>query len=390
MNYRLQKFHPLFLLSILFWVVSFYLFQKYGVKIVNDSRRYLDYAEIFRGGFYFEQHNFWYFGYVLFIYSCSLISSSLSLLIFAQYLFSFISLIFLYKTSELLFENKIASITTALLYILFLDILQWNSYILAESFFTSLTCLSLYYLALIRKGKRHLLIHAFGILSLAMTFLAKPTGLVFLIAFLAIIISHYFKRITLKYLKWSIGIAIIASILMLADLMLTTFQIIENYQLGEIIYAVRTVHSIPNLDGLVVIPMAELTLPKPHASKIWMIMQFIIHNPLYWFELFFKKVFYFLIHIRPYWSNTHNIISIAFLVPCYVFFLKYVCRKSANKQIVLFSTIYILMHAVSIGLTSVDWDGRFLIPVLPVVFLLVGQEFTLTIKKASDSSEAYL
>ena len=75
-----SKYH-LLILSLLFWVIASLIFVKFGVKNVNDSHRYLEYATNLKNGFYIDRHNIWYIGYVIFIYLVRLISGSSSELI---------------------------------------------------------------------------------------------------------------------------------------------------------------------------------------------------------------------------------------------------------------------------------------------------------------------
>jgi len=54
----------------LLWVTFAYLamasvlYYKYGIKVVYDSPRYLNYAQNLHQGFYVDSLNFWYFTYV--------------------------------------------------------------------------------------------------------------------------------------------------------------------------------------------------------------------------------------------------------------------------------------------------------------------------------------
>lgn len=340
---------------------------------MNDSHRYLEYAQNLHGGFYFEPHNFWYFGYVLFVYANSLFSDASGLLIASQHLLSFFSVIALYRTSTLLFSEKMPAILTCLLYILFIDIPSWNSYILAESFYVSMTCMSLYVIALFYRGRRGWKFYTIGSLTLLLTLLAKPTGIVLLVAIASILFRHVISKIPSRAARYAFIFALSSSILLLGNKMLSTYQVIENYQLGEIIYAVTTIPELPSLEQLVVTPSQSLVLPSPSDPKILQICQFVVQNPMHWFELFFKKVFYFLSHTRPFWSLSHNLVSILVLVPTYFFFVFVIMKKMVPNDVGLFCIVYLTMHTLSIGLTSVDWDGRFLIPVLPVLFLLAGK-----------------
>jgi hypothetical protein len=67
-----------------------------------------------------------------------------------------------------------------------------------------------------------------------------------------------------------------------------------------------------------------------------------------------------------------------FLTPSYYLFARGIAYKWRKELLpFIFSVTYILFHTLSIGLTTNDWDGRFLIPILPVIFLFSGKGLTL-------------
>jgi len=71
---NLSKVQSLLFLSLLYLLVSLYLFNKYGIRIMNDSPRYLNYAaDLNTKGIYFDPLNFWYISYVFFVYISQMI-----------------------------------------------------------------------------------------------------------------------------------------------------------------------------------------------------------------------------------------------------------------------------------------------------------------------------
>ena len=64
-------------LTVLYLLVSLYLYSKYGVKTLSDAPRYLNYADnLSQRGIYFDPLNFWYISYVFFVYFSQLIDDS--------------------------------------------------------------------------------------------------------------------------------------------------------------------------------------------------------------------------------------------------------------------------------------------------------------------------
>lgn len=132
-------------LLLVYIIVSTVCSYSYGIKFVNDSPRYLNYALNLRQGFYIEPHNFWYFGYVLFIYVIKLFNQTYFAIIISQYVLGYLAVIAIYETGLILFNNRIRALLPALLYIGFFEIPAWNSYILSEPFYISFTCFSIYF-----------------------------------------------------------------------------------------------------------------------------------------------------------------------------------------------------------------------------------------------------
>lgn len=373
---RKYIFNPLVLLSILYIIVSMLLFKENGVKNVNDSHRYLEYANNLKNGFYFDQHNFWYLGYAIFIFIVQQIYNSELAIVIAQNLLGWIAVICIYKTTILIFNNHKSAIITSLFYILFIEILSWNSYILCESVYCSFICISFYLLAKIYHGNRNIGTIILTVLITTLTILTKPTGVALLGAILLFVLFKAKIYPNNRALRYSLILFSSAALILLVNKMLTTYLVIENYQLGEIVYGISTIAGKPEYDLLILSVPKNIFVPSHEAQPLIKILSFIIHNPIYWTKLFVSKIFYLLLHIRPYWSLQHNIFSLVILLPLYFYTFRGIIKKSYKKEILLFFITYVIIHILSIGFTSVDWDGRFLMPILPAIFILASAEMT--------------
>jgi hypothetical protein len=341
-------------------LVNLVLFYKTGVKIVADTERYIEYANGLRSGFYFDSHNFWYIGYVSYLLLIFKISGSVGAVVVGQYLFSVLAVIALYRAAFLLGNSTASALATCLLFIGFTDILMWNSYVLTESLYTSFICFSIYCLVVIYNTKARRTFVALGVFVILFTILMKPTGLALLVAIVTVLLVRT-KSIAL------ISVSLILLVI-LVNRMLTTFVLVENYRAGEIIYAASE---------MVVEKPADLTNPSSSYPLLRVVL-FIVQNPVYWTKLFVLKVYYLLFHTRPFWSIFHNLFSLIVLIPSYILFFKGI--KNADRDIVVFTSSFLLIHILSVGFTADDWDGRFLIPMLPVIFIFTGHGFNSLIK----------
>ena len=366
-----QKVH-LLILFIVYAAFSFFTHAQYGIKVVNDSARYLEYASNLESGFYFDPHNFWYIGYPLYILMINQIGGELSMIIAGQYLLGLAAVGALYLASLKLWNRSASAFFSAIMFVAFIDIVQWNAYILTESVYTSFICFSLLLLLHLLKEKRAPALYLACLAIVMFTSLVKPTGFALMAAPVIVFLFEVTAQLKSRLWKVVFRTCIVLLLLILVNRMLETFRIIENYQKGEIVYAITTLPPSSEYQMLTVAPPDPLYTPETTLPPLVQIFLFIVNHPLYWAKLFCAKVFLLFSHVRPYWSFTHNVFSIGFLLPAYVLFVRAV-RSVKKNPVARFAWVYLALHALSVGITSVDWDARFLIPMLPVIFLFAGQ-----------------
>lgn len=78
-----------------------------------------------------------------------------------------------------------------------------------------------------------------------------------------------------------------------------------------------------------------------------------------------------LAHVRPFYSTRHNVLIVVVLAPLYLLALvgAAVVRKTPLARLLLTVTA---AHLLVVALTFADWDGRFLLYVLPLLGALAG------------------
>lgn len=378
-----------FILSALFLLTNLVLYQKLGVKIANDSFRYLEYSdEILRTGLFYKKHDFWYLSYVIFITLSKLISREYWFIILLQTLLSGLSVVALYKSSILIFRKESVAFITSIFHILFLEIGSWNFYVLTESFYVSMACFNIYWVtkSYLNPTKKNIMLCA--VISLV-TFFAKPTGISFLIAIIMLIVIYHKEKVL--ELKSSIVTGIlIASIFVLyigLNMMLQTFILIENYTKGEIVYGITSLPNNPHLRSLTIeTSNIELHIPSKNHPPILRVSLFFIQNPLFMAKLTISKLIYFLAHVKPYFSFLHNIFIVLFLYPVYYFSILSFKRKNIHSPLMAYFITIIAINCIIVSLTSEDWDGRFIMPILPVFFLLAAPEITSLLSKLTKAA----
>ena len=371
-----SRAYSLALISLLYSALSIYLFHKHGIKVVNDSPRYLEYARVLKSGFYFDPLNFWYFTYVILIYFFQLFSDSLLPIITCQYLIGYLAVIALYRAAEILTENKLVATICCLFFIFYPDNLFWHSYILTESIYSSFLCFSLFALIsyLHQKSNKKLVALIF---TFATCFFCKPTSPALIIAVTAPLVINFLSNKSLRVLK-IIGVLIaFTATILLANKMISMHHVMLIYEKGDIIFAM---HEFPNHvfhDLLTIESTQNIHIPNHKSALLLNMVDFIIMNPIYWLKLFCGKLFMYLTHIRPYWSWAHNIWVALLIWPCYYFCLLTLKRKLISRSLVITTLTYILIHCLIVSNTWADWDARFFVPLYPILALLgaIGLNF---------------
>ncbi|WP_194778622.1 hypothetical protein [Pararhodonellum marinum] len=361
------------ILTGLFLLVNGLWFLKMGVMTDDDTWGYMLYAEEIReNGLFYKPHLFWYIGYVLFILGANSILPGLGGIVFFQYVFAYAALIALYFASINLYLNPKAALLTCIWFLGFMMISFWNLFLYAESLMISLYCISFFFLSLAYRGKFNALHWILGTIILIWAILVKPTGVALLAGLMAVAIAFAWKRISALGWKLAFSIALIMGFLVLLNQMLGTFGIVEAYQNGEVVFNIHKMSHMDYAAFLMVSVPESLTLPTEEWSPLGKIVYLWIFNPLYSLQLFGTKLFYYLMYVRPYYSWVHNILALCALIPMYFAFVQAIRGNSLGWYFKVFSLTLIGCSALSVALLSDNWNSRFLMPVLPLVFLVGG------------------
>lgn len=132
-----------------------------------------------------------------------------------------------------------------------------------------------------------------------------------------------------------------------------------SYAKAEIIY--------PNI-SLGMEPPRNLTIPSEEHPPLWRLMLFGFYNFLYFFKISLFKLTLFFANVKPYFSFFHNLMIVLVLYPLYLLAVFGFFKTSWSAEKV-FISIFVLSQAGIVAFTSENWDGRFLIPVLPFIFI---------------------
>ena len=108
-------------------------------------------------------------------------------------------------------------------------------------------------------------------------------------------------------------------------------------------------------------------------GDIYSLLIFLKNNLDIFMGSFFKKVWFFLARVRPYYSDFHNFYLIVFNIIYYPLALYGLIKLKSKKllgTILMYSLI--LFFTFTAGLTYADWDGRFSLYITPLFFIFTS------------------
>jgi hypothetical protein len=356
-TFSLSLFGP-WILFVVWLLVQAIVLWHYGVKEAVDSDFYLSNAQAISQGHIPTDRGIWYSSYSLFLAFIVGIGGNLTTVVLLQFIFSGIAAFSLYKVVHQLFQDHRIAFLAVLQYLLWIKIHQWNSYIYTESLFISFSIISFALLSF-SKEAMHYVITA---LVIAFTLFLRPTGICLFIAvcgYLVFIIADK-RRIPLSYLLLIVmGLFLLVVALLNVLLKEYIYYFIDSYSKAELIY--------PNINLGFSAPQ-RLDIPSPAHAPVMQLIEFILYNPIYFLKLFSIKCLLFLGNVKPYFSLAHNVAIVAVLYPIYGFAFYGLKKMKMNKEN-MFMIYFIVAQTFTISMTSENWDGRFLILILPFVFV---------------------
>lgn len=145
--------------------------------------------------------------------------------------------------------------------------------------------------------------------------------------------------------------------------LLATFTLIETYVRGELLYGYAP--------WAIESPTALWQPPAAWAPAV-RLAAFAWHNPVFFGRLVVGKLALFCGYARPYHSIGHIALIVLLIWPTYWLTWRGARNATVWLPARLFLATVVLGQAAIVALTVEDWDGRFLIAVLPAVFALAA------------------
>jgi hypothetical protein len=254
----------------------------------------------------------------------------------------------------------VASLAT-LLFMLFIPLQIWNTYLYTESLFIGLGIVFSSWL--LRSDLRPASL-PLVVLGLAVLTLTRPSGILFVVPTFLYVLQ---KMIRGRY-AYAKRLAVLAG-----AAAITVFFVNHLYKTGGGDLDLMK----PYLEEHVICFM-----PNPHAARGLQLQQtgqpvadlgyYILHNPAHFFGLFLKRLWAFVNLARPYYSGLHNGALYLATVPVYLLALWGLLRPT-KPGARLYLVALLLVYAGAIALQCDDYHSRFIMVLFPYILFFAAQ-----------------
>ena len=345
---------------VLLWIVlQFIVSKNFTMRTSFDSELYIAGAENILNGRYPTGRELFYSTYMFILAALAFLNLEPESVIYVHFLASIIALLATYRLVKKITNHQSTATFAVFLYIIWFKFLQWNLIVYTDALFSHMVIISVYTLFIARNAKQK--VGAFVLILC--TCLLRPTGVGLLVATTIYFVNTAVQARNFRfYQKFTALIFVTFLLFLLLNQVLVHFidSFIESYQMAEIIYP--KVKVFINEPSSLYIPGKD----KPALIKLFL---FIVMNPIYFLKISAMKGLLFIGHIKPYYSLFHNIVIASFLYPIYLLAIKgYFAMNEHHLKQLFFS--FIAFQFLTVSLTSENWDGRFLLPILPLTFIL--------------------
>ena len=366
------KRNHVYLILTLWLGVHVFLFQIFGVRdYFVDSLRYIAMADyLLLHGSLEDSYQFFYAVpiFLLAFFRATFPDGVVAFVLF-QSMVSAIAVLALYKSATVVFGSSAAGLCAAIIYLLWVDCIQWNTAVMTESLAASLICMVI---CLLTHFYDSLKVYALLFVLIFLCVATRPTGVLIAAGTVAFLLARYWPLLVVRpVLKFSLLLVLGAIAFSGAYIMLNQWDFTDQYERGNIVTYMDTIEGEPHYHGELRLDTGDLTKPDPNRSPAEKIVFFALDNPVYFVHAGALKVFYLVSGIRPYFSTVHNLYTVFWLSVVYgLCWLGF--RRVTNRPIRNFCMAVVVLNCLLVSVSAVDWDNRFFIPMQPGIVLLAA------------------
>ncbi|MGB8194693.1 MAG: glycosyltransferase family 39 protein [Chitinophagaceae bacterium] len=356
MNFSPLSYRLKLLLVFIFCAVQVGLLLHFGIYTKEEAVKYLYEAEHFKTFAHFSQPKYiFYSGYIFLQLLADITGTGIIGLYIFQLLLNGFAAICFYRLVRNISGKEGTAFTATLLLLLCIPFQKWTVFLFTESVFFSL--LIIYCYVLFAKFNRRYAKPVLLSLLLFLLIICRPTGMLVIPASLALVSHHLFVNrqklwAALIWLPGLIGLIFLLDTAMKGK--------------GEFDFIAPFVqeHIICGLPGNAAAGRAEA------ENSLWGLLLYVLNHFIDFIKLGFARLVAFFGMFRSYYSGLHNLLLMASFYPVYIL-ASFAIRHSFRNQrrFFIFSVTLVATFAISVMLTCDDWHNRFIMPVMPIIFI---------------------
>lgn len=367
------KNYPLHFLLLVFLLVHAVLYVKFGVYTEMEADKYVSQGKIlYETGKFSEPKFIFYLPVILLVWVCEWFSLPLETVAFIQIVISGLAQFYFFKLIAELVSKPVAFITSLLL-ILFIPLQIWNLYLYTDSFFISFTLL--YAWAIHKHARRGLTGKLIVLAFLALLVISRPHGLLFIpptiIYFIIIAPTASAKLIT----------TLVSAVLLFG------MYIIMNriFTGGSDMDALKPFVEEHIICFVPQKPEGAVLDIQHTESPVADLLYYVVNNPLHFTKLMVLRLYSFFNLTRPYYSFTHNLLLLVFMIPVYFLALVGIYKSWKRKRPFVFYLLLVLvLYPLGATFQCDDWHSRFTMVVIPIILLFAGIAIQSAINKKNE------
>jgi hypothetical protein len=348
-------------LGALWVVVQGGLFFILGIRFASDTPRYLNAADTLLKGNWPGSVQVNYLTYDLLVAFHLWSGLGNAGIVLTQVLLTSVAAYCLYRLALKMYGRQ-TGLLAAFLYIGFAEIHTWNYYIIPESLFLSMTIISLF---LVTEWRGWWSV-PLSLLVLTLTFGLNPHSVSILLAVALYLVLTLWNQRMHKTLLVVLGIIVVLSpiVVNLVGRFADQYNLVANFLEGTVISAYK--------ESAIKTPVNISAQLQDVSNPLFYMLLLIKESPMYFFQVLGMRLWYFFLHIRPYYSKVHNCVILATLVPSYALAAVGVLSRTSYSRERLMLLTVCGFQTVVVGLTFATWGGRYLLVLLPIVFLFAA------------------
>ncbi|MEO6455959.1 MAG: hypothetical protein ABIN97_17895 [Ginsengibacter sp.] len=366
----MKQYYQKMILLVLWIIIQGFLLWQNGVVTTEEAEKYISEAEYFLKTGNFSRNSFWLYSTQIFLIAATIkLQLSYTVVIIVQLLLNLYATLMFFKLAQFFLKNSILSFLVTFFFIINIPYQAYNSFLFTESIFYSLTVI--YSSFLLRLNKLTINNLIIIIVFLALISITRPTGILFFGATAFYIFFRFLSNINL----WK-KLAIICSALIIFFATLNSMlqiggslNFMISFKMEYIVCGVNTTSENVEIKTL------------ENGNSLRGILYYFFNNGKQFFRLSILKTISFFGLVRNYYSPFHNILLVIFFYPFYLLSLVGAWKMFRRKeQTFFYMAAIIVLFWITVLLTCDDWHNRFVLPILPFIFLM-----GLSVFKKADS-----